>query len=160
LALFASLSILANYHLPLSGALCVLQIMITREERSRKIKKNLAIKKFSITSAIAIFVALIIVSYLNKKDSDVVLIDSWHECIPNLCKYKLTINNTSNLRKSAFVRINAFYRKSHPDGGDTFPVVNSDRLEINLEQNEQQIIEGDISVPFKASFVKFTVGDI
>ena len=109
---------------------------------------------------ISVFLALIINSYLQSKNSDIQIVSKWHECKPNNCEYKLEIENTSNLRKSVFVRINAFYRKVHPEGGDTFHVVNSERIEINMMQSSKQKVSGNIKVPLKAHFLKFTVGTI
>jgi hypothetical protein len=158
--LFASLSIVANYHLPLSGALYVHEIMLTRAEHTKRVKQKRLILRVIYVLIISVFLALIINSYLESKNSDIQIVSKWHECKPNNCEYKLEIENTSNLRKSVFVRINAFYRKAHPEGGDTFHVVNSERIEINMAQSSKQSVVGNIKVPLKAHFLKFTVGTI
>ncbi|MBA6381301.1 MULTISPECIES: hypothetical protein [unclassified Colwellia] len=156
----ASLYILANYNLPLNRALYVHEIMLTRAEHTKRVKQKRLILRVIYVLTISVFLALIINSYLESKNSDIQIVSKWHECKPNNCEYKLEIENTSNLRKSVFVRINAFYRKVHPEGGDTFHVVNSERIEINMAQSSKQNLSGNIKVPLKAHFLKFTVGTI
>ena len=151
---------LANNFSPLSKALYVHEIMLTRAEHTKRVKQKRLILRVIYVLTISVFLALIINSYLESKNSDIQIVSKWHECKPNNCEYKLEIENTSNLRKSGFVRINAFYRKVHPEGGDTFHVVNSERIEINMMQSSKQNVSGNIKVPLKAHFLKFTVGTI
>jgi len=158
--LFASPPILANYHLPLNGALYVHEIMLTRAEHTKRVKQKRLLLRVIYVLTFSTFLVLIINSYLEIKNSDILIVSKWHECKPNNCEYKLEIENTSNLRKSVFIRINAYYRKVHPEGGDTFHVVNSERIEINMEQSSKQKMVGNIKVPLKAHFLKFTVGTI
>jgi len=160
LVLFASLSIITNYYLPLSGALYVHEIMLTRAEHTKRVKQKRLMLRVIYVLTFSIFLVLIVNSYLEIKNNDIQIVSKWHECKPNNCEYKLEIENTSNLRKSVFIRINAFYRKVHPEGGDTFHVVNSERIEINMEQSSKQNVAGNIKVPLKAHFLKFTVGTI
>lgn len=134
--------------------------MLTREERSRKVKNKAAIQKIILLLIGFIVFVWLILSFSNQREDSVVLTDSWHECVPNECSYKITVSNTSKLSKSAFVRINAFFKKVHPEGGDTFHIVNTERLDIYLEQSEEQVLEGMIKVPLEAHFLKFSVGDI
>ncbi len=141
-------------------ALYVHKIMLTRAEHTKRVKQKRLILRVIYVLTFSIFLVLIINSYLEIKNSDIQIVSKWHECKPNNCEYKLEIENTSNLRKSVFIRINAYYRKAHPEGGDTFHVVNSERIEINMGQSSKQNIVGNIKVPLKAHFLKFTVGTI
>ncbi|WNC71487.1 hypothetical protein RGQ13_15350 [Thalassotalea psychrophila] len=134
--------------------------MLTREEISRKVKRKAAIKKVTLLLIGFLFVLWLLISFLNQREDSVVLTESWQECIPNQCSYKIKVSNTSKLSKSAFVRINAFFKREHPEGADTFHIVNTERLDIYLEQSEEQTFEGIVEVPFEAHFLKFSVGDI
>ncbi|WOH36031.1 hypothetical protein RI844_11680 [Thalassotalea fonticola] len=134
--------------------------MLTREERSRRIKRNAAIKKVALAACGVLLLFWVMLSLSIQRDDSVVLNESWHECIPNQCSYKITINNTSRISKTAYVRIKAYFQKSHPDGGDTFHIVNTERMEVYLEQSEQRVLEGVIKVPLEAHFLKFSVGDV
>ncbi|MCJ8322219.1 MAG: hypothetical protein MJK12_21510 [Colwellia sp.] len=134
--------------------------MVTREEHSRNVKrKRLIIKAFSI-AGLSIFLTLLVSNYLDSQNDDIEIVDQWYECKINFCEYRVTVKNNTKLRKSAFVRITAYYRMVHPDGGDTFPVVNSERIEVNLEQNNEHQLTGEIKVPLKASFLKFHSGSV
>ena len=134
--------------------------MITREERSRKVKKQRLIKKALYIVVGTVFLVFLIGGYIDSQNNDIQLLAESHECKPNICEYSVVIHNTTNLRKSAFVRVTAYYRKSHPEGADTFPVVNSERIEVNLERLEQKELIGSISVPLKAHLLKFNVGSL
>jgi len=134
--------------------------MVTREEHSKKVKRRRFITRVIGVAGISISLTLLISSYLESQNDDIKIIEQWHECKTNACEYRLTIKNNTKLRKSAFVRVTAYYRKVHPEGGDTFPVVNSKRFEINLEQNLEMELAGEIKVPLKASFLKFSAGSI
>ena len=134
--------------------------MDTREEHFKKIKRNRVRNRVLIFVVTCITLSALIVSYIDSLNSDVEVLSEWYECKLNSCEYKVTIKNTTKLRKNAFLRVTAYYRKSHPDGGDTYPVVNSERIELNLKQNEEKELTGQISVPLRAHVVKFIVGTV
>jgi len=134
--------------------------MDTREEHSRKVKRNRLINRVLIFVVTSIFLSALIVSYLDSLNSDVEVVSEWYECKLNSCEYRVTIKNTTKLRKNAFIRVTAYYKKVHPEGGDTYPVVNSKRIELNLKQNEEKELIGQISVPLRAHVVRFVVGTV
>ena len=132
--------------------------MVTREEHSRRVKRKRFVNKVLAFVGLSIFIVFLVGSYIDSQNNDIQLVSQWHECKPNICDYRITIHNTTKLRKSAFVRVIAYYRKVHPDGGDTYPVVNSERIELNLIQGEQKELVGSLKVPIKAHKLKFHVG--
>ena len=134
--------------------------MLTRAEHSKRIKQKRLIFRSLMILTFLVFIALVISSYLALQNNEIQIISRWHECKPNNCEYKLAIENRSKLQKVVFIRINAFYRKAHPEGGDTFHIVNSQRIEINMEKSSKKEITGNLKVPLKAHFLKFTVGSI
>tara|TARA_R110000787_G_scaffold15189_4_gene46957 strand:- start:1402 stop:1818 length:417 start_codon:yes stop_codon:yes gene_type:complete len=134
--------------------------MQTRAEHSKRVKQKRLMLRALYGIIFSVFLVLVINSYFKIQNNDIQIISQWHECKPNNCEYKLEIENTAKVRKSVFIRINAFYRKAHPEGGDTFHIVNSERIEINMEQLSKEEMRGNLKVPLKAHFLKFTVGSV
>jgi hypothetical protein len=134
--------------------------MVTREEYSKKIKRRRFITRVIAVLGISISLTLLIGDYLDSQNDDIRIVEQWYECKINVCEYRLTVENSTKLRKSAFVRVTAYIRQVHPDGGDTFPVVNSKRFEIHLKQGQELELTGEIKFPLKASFLKFSAGAI
>ncbi|MHA2938215.1 hypothetical protein ACXJY6_07935 [Vibrio sp. RC27] len=133
--------------------------MVTRKEHSRRVKRKRLINKVLISIGLLVLILLLIGDYFDNQNNDITINYESYECKPNVCNYSLTIQNTTKLRKPAFVRVTAYNRKFQ-DGVDTYPIVSSKRIEINLEQLEERELTGNIKVPVKAHMVKFSVGTI
>jgi len=132
--------------------------MVTRREHSRRVKQKRLINKVLTFLGISVSIILLIVSFIDNQYYDIELVSKKYKCKLNACDYRITIHNTTKLRKLAFVWVTAHYRKTHPKAGDTFPVVNSERIEVNLEPLEEKELTGSIKIPFNGHFVKFRVG--
>ncbi|GAA5218974.1 hypothetical protein ACFSJ3_16600 [Corallincola platygyrae] len=134
--------------------------MVTREEHRRKVRIKRLIGKAFISGVLATFIAFLVIDYFNSQNNDIEIVSEWYVCNLNSCDYRITIKNKRKIKKSVFVRVIAYYQKPQSEGHDTFPVVNSERIEMNLGKLETKELAGSITVPIEAHLLKFYVGSI